>query len=200
MACEHFSAVPIHCGPRVIRKRRLPNSHPLRRPMLLRPPPATTPSARRVRRHYLGVWTWFAGVLLLATNVLQISAFAADIADGRTSFLRYCASCHGAEADGHGYVAPALTHPPSDLRHLAERNDVTLQGDVRERHDVLAERLARFIDGREIVTAHGTREMPVWGERFDADQAEGAAREKAVRERVNALAVYLLSIQMKPQP
>ena len=199
MACERCSAVPIHGVPCVIRTRRRRNSHPLRRPMVLRNPPATTPSARRVRRHHLGVRTWFVGVLL-ATSVLQTSAFADDIADGRTLFLRYCASCHGVEGDGRGFVARALAHPPSDLRHLGERNDVTLQGDVRERHDVLGERIARFIDGREMVTAHGTREMPVWGERFDADQAEGAAREKAVRERVNALAVYLLSIQTKPQP
>ena len=108
--------------------------------------------------------------------------------------------CPWVEGEGHGYVAPALAHPPRDLRHLAERNDVTLQGDVRERHDVLAERIARFIDGREIVTAHGTREMPVWGERFDAAHAEGAAREEAVRQRINALVVYLLSIETKSQP
>lgn len=146
--------------------------------------------------------------LRIAGIVLTVVALAAsspcvvadEIADGRAYFLRYCASCHGVEADGRGYVAPALAHPPGDLRHVGERDDVTLHGDVRQRHDVLAERIARFIDGRGIVTAHGTREMPVWGERFDDVHAEGAARERAVRERINAMVAYLLSIQAKAQP
>jgi len=143
-----------------------------------------------------------AGIVLTVVTLAATSPCvrADEIADGRTYFLRYCASCHGVEADGSGFVARALVHPPSDLRHLSERNAVTLQGDVRERHDVLAERIARFIDGREIVTAHGTREMPVWGERFDDVHAEGAAREKAVRERINAMVAYLLSVQAKAQP
>ena len=145
---------------------------------------------------------WIAGVVLTLAMLAGRGpcAGADEIAEGRTYFMRYCASCHGVEGDGHGFVGPALAHPPSDLRHLGERNEVTLHGDLRERHDVLAERIARFIDGREMLTAHGTREMPVWGERFDDVQAGGAPRERLVRERINTMVAYLFSIQAKGEP
>jgi hypothetical protein len=88
---------------------------------------------------------WLAGMVLL----LSTPVFADEIAEGRLYFRRYCASCHGVEADGHGYVARALAHPPNDLRHLGEGNDTSL----------IADRLAQFIDGRKMVIAHGEREM-----------------------------------------
>lgn len=131
------------------------------------------------------------GGILLGTSVLRVAAFADEVADGRTYFLRYCASCHGVQADGHGYVAPALAHPPGDLRRLGEGNDTS----------IFADRLVRGIDGRKVVTAHGEREMPVWGERFDdIKRPEGAARETAVHDRINAIVAYLLSIQLRAQP
>lgn len=132
------------------------------------------------------------GVLLALVTVAArgASALSEEIAQGRTYFMRYCASCHGAEADGRGFVARALSYPPPDLRHLGEGNDTSL----------LADRLVEVIDGRKIVVAHGEREMPVWGERFDDIKAEGAAREKVVRERINAIVAYLLSIQVKALP
>lgn len=130
---------------------------------------------------------------LLALGVLAAPGtptLADEIAAGRTHFMHYCASCHGRDADGRGFVAPALAHPPADLRHLGAGNDTSL----------LADRLVRVIDGRKVVTAHGEREMPVWGERFADIAAEGAQREKLVRDRINAIVAYLLSIQLKTQP
>ena len=118
------------------------------------------------------------GGILLGTGVLRMPAFADEVAEGHTYFLRYCAACHGVEADGHGYVAPALAHPSEDLRRLGEGNDTA----------ILADRLVRAIDGRKVVTAHGEREMPVWGERFDdIKRPEGAPRETAVHDRINAI-------------
>lgn len=129
--------------------------------------------------------------LLVATSLLRTAAAADEIAAGRTAFMRFCASCHGADADGHGYVAPALAHPPGDLRRLGEGHDTSL----------LADRLVRSIDGRKVVTAHGERDMPVWGERFeDIQRPEGTPREKAVHDRINALVAYLLSIQVQVPP
>ena len=134
---------------------------------------------------------WIASVLLVlvAAGVAGTRASADQAMEGRTYFMRYCASCHGMEADGHGFVARALAHPPSDLRHLGDRYGTPLPAD----------RLARFIDGREAVTAHGEREMPVWGERFDDIKAKGAAREKVVRERIAAIVAYLILIQAGAQ-
>ena len=133
--------------------------------------------------------TWIVSVLLLAVAVSahRTGAFADEITEGRTSYMRYCASCHGSNADGHGFVARALAQPPSDLRHLGEGNDTSL----------LVDRLVRVIDGRKLVTAHGERDMPVWGERFGDIQGEGTPRENGVRERINAIVAYLMSIQIK---
>lgn len=126
-------------------------------------------------------------LVLIAVGALGTGAFADEIKEGRTSFMRHCASCHGVEADGHGFVAPALAQPPNDLRHLGQGNDTS----------ILADRLVRVIDGRKTVIAHGERDMPVWGERFEDIQVEGAPREQAVRARINAIVAYLISIQAK---
>ena len=45
------------------------------------------------------------------------------------------------------------------------------------------------------VTAHGSREMPVWGERFGANVPEAGVSEEIVRGRVLVLVEYLKSIQ-----
>lgn len=130
---------------------------------------------------------WIVGVLfaLAAVSVRGTCAFAAEVMEGRTYFMRYCASCHGIEADGHGFVARALARQPGDLRHLGT--------------PLVADRVARFIDGRESVTAHGERDMPVWGERFDDIEAEGIAREKVGHQRIAAIVAYLISIQTPAQ-
>jgi mono/diheme cytochrome c family protein len=147
-------------------------------------------SAPRARTRRVAVRMWLAGALFLATGVMPLGVFADEVAAGRTYYMQYCASCHGVEADGHGYVAPALAHPPTDLRHLGDGNDTSL----------LVDSLVRVIDGRKVVTAHGERQMPVWGQRFEDIKAEGAPREQAVRAHINVLVAYLLSIQVKARP
>jgi mono/diheme cytochrome c family protein len=79
--------------------------------------------------------------------------------DGRDTFLRYCASCHGSEGRGDGPLAGSLTKPPADLTQLARRN-----GGRFDESAVMA-----TIDGRRQVAAHGTRDMPVWGAIFEEE-------------------------------
>ena len=52
--------------------------------------------------------------------------------------------------------------------------------------------IARFIDGRAEVKAHGPRDMPVWGERF---YAESNGEEHKVADRIAKLVAFLQSIQ-----
>jgi mono/diheme cytochrome c family protein len=104
---------------------------------------------------------------------------------GRREYVRYCASCHGVNGEGNGPVARALvTHPP-DLRRLSARYGTPLE----------RERLEALIDGRTTITAHGDREMPVWGERFDGLPPDADSRERTIAERISALLAYLQSIQ-----
>jgi mono/diheme cytochrome c family protein len=120
----------------------------------------------------LGLW------LMGTTTIAQ----ADDVKQGHALYLRYCASCHGLTGEGDGPMARALTTPPSNLRMLSDRYGNPLPED----------QIARFIDGRADVKAHGPRDMPVWGERFYRE-AQGSERE--VKHRIRALVAYLQSIQ-----
>lgn len=101
--------------------------------------------------------TPFLGLLLLASAVA--SGRADDVALGRQIYLERCASCHGLSGEGDGPVAHALTTPLANLRRLSERFGNPLPED----------QIARFIDGRAEVEAHGPRDMPVWSARFYAE-------------------------------
>ena len=106
---------------------------------------------------------------------------------GRDTFLRYCASCHGAEGRGDGPLAASLTKPPSDLTQLAKKSG----GRFDERA------LLEVIDGRRQLAAHGTRDMPVWGATFE-EEGKGTpypAYQSLVRSRF--LVDYLATIQEK---
>ena len=125
-------------------------------------------------------WTvTLAGLLLMFGTVA--SAGADDVAQGRQLYLEYCSSCHGLTGEGDGPVAPALTTPPANLRRLSERFGNPLPEN----------QVARFIDGRVEVKAHGPRDMPVWGARFFAE----THNESTVRARIAKLVAYLQSIQ-----
>jgi len=105
---------------------------------------------------------------------------------GKELFLRNCASCHGESARGDGPVAGALRTPPADLTRIAARHGGAFpKGEI-----------ARFIDGRYGVEAHGTREMPVWGERLGERIPESGVSEEVVRGDLAVLVEYLQSIQL----
>jgi mono/diheme cytochrome c family protein len=104
---------------------------------------------------------------------------------GRDVFLRRCASCHGEGGQGDGPAAGALRTPPADLTRIAAR-----RGGVFPKGEI-----ARFVDGRFAVAAHGTREMPVWGERLGEQIPEAEISEEVVRGQISVVIEYLESIQ-----
>jgi mono/diheme cytochrome c family protein len=122
------------------------------------------------------------GVIVLCCFV-EI-ARADDAAKGREIYLHYCASCHGLAGEGNGPLARVLTTPPANLRLLYQRYGNPLPED----------QIAKFIDGRVAVKAHGPRDMPVWGERFSADTGDQVVAKKMIDQ----LVAYLQSIQNGP--
>ena len=104
---------------------------------------------------------------------------------GRQLYETYCASCHGLEARGDGPVASLLTIPPPDLTQIRTRNEGAFPVDD----------LYRMIDGREEVPAHGSREMPVWGNAWETMDSSTMQSPQSVEERINLLIEYLRSIQ-----
>jgi mono/diheme cytochrome c family protein len=109
---------------------------------------------------------------------------------GEPIFQRYCASCHGMGGRGDGPSAGALRTPPADLTEIAKRRGGEFP--VGE--------IARFIDGRFELPAHGTRQMPIWGERFGADVPVSDLAESIARGNIASLVEYLKSIQRPPLP
>lgn len=131
--------------------------------------------------------------ILLAFVLFFVAAqtgYADNIALGRTYYLRYCAACHGPNADGLGPAARALKVSPPDLRRLSERYGTPLP----------RARLARFIDGRAMAAAHGSREMPIWGHRFDDIWTARRAHQPELADQITLILEYLNSIQLAGHP
>jgi mono/diheme cytochrome c family protein len=103
--------------------------------------------------------------------------------DGTKIFRNYCAACHGINGSGDGPAAPALKTKPPELTTIARRNGGTFP----------TARVRSIIAGGEVLAAHGSREMPIWGPIFhqiENDQDLGYVRLQNVTE-------YLKSIQRK---
>lgn len=101
--------------------------------------------------------------------------------DASAMFQSYCAPCHGKDAKGTGPAAKALAKAPADLTRIAARNGGTFP-DVR---------VKRYIEGLDEVPAHGSRDMPMWGDLFRALNRDTA------QIRIQALNDYLKSMQVK---
>lgn len=131
----------------------------------------------------------FLAALLSSTTTTPARAerSAAEGDVGRGTFMRYCASCHGSAGRGDGPVARQLTRPPADLTRIAARRDGKFPDAA----------IAQYIDGRTVVPAHGTREMPVWGKRFSEQYGSDSTAEEVTRGKIGVLVDYLKSIQRK---
>ena len=124
-----------------------------------------------------------AMALVLTITVIwaQGTPETAAVQSGRDLFATYCASCHGIGGRGNGPAAEELRHRPADLTQFAKRNGGVFNG----------ARIHSIVDGRA-VKAHGTMEMPVWGDAFK--WREGLP-EDGITVRIDALVRYLESIQ-----
>jgi mono/diheme cytochrome c family protein len=102
---------------------------------------------------------------------------------GPDLFRAYCATCHGEDGKGNGPVAPALNAKPADLTSIAQRNGGVFP----------VKRVRRLIAGDELVMAHGSREMPIWGPIFHQIEWDRDLGEI----RLQNITKYLESIQKK---
>lgn len=111
------------------------------------------------------------------------------IAGGKTRYQQYCANCHGPAGKGDGEMAALFIFKPADLTQLKKKNN----------GEFPFWRVYRAIDGREIIRGHGTREMPLWGFVFQAEESANDPyfSEDAVRGRIWQLVYFLESIQEK---
>jgi len=109
---------------------------------------------------------------------------------GESEFKSYCAGCHGLDGKGNGPFVEFLKTSPRSLTTLAQEN----QG-VFPFH-----RIYEVIDGTGQMPAHGTRDMPVWGERYATEIVSqygefGTAHPQTVRCRILELVFFLSTLQ-----
>lgn len=101
---------------------------------------------------------------------------------GEIIFSRYCATCHGTQGDGKGPLSGELRTSVPDLRVLASRNSGKFP----------FEKVLKSIDGRQSIGAHGTADMPAWGDALKSSDARGG---DSVEQAVSNLAHYVWSLQ-----
>lgn len=106
-------------------------------------------------------------------------------ARGSVTYRVYCRTCHGTTARGDGPLAEIIKVAPSDLTTIARRNG----GEFPE------DRVTAVVDGRAEVAAHGSREMPVWGDAFGPADGEGGRDDAEIREKIRQVVLYLETIQ-----
>lgn len=103
---------------------------------------------------------------------------------GRTTFESTCASCHGLNARGNGPVAAILTVRPSDLTTLSIRYDGRFP----------AAELRDIVRVHRVIPAHGTQDLPVWGDLWSENGAWPRRRD-IIEYEIDGLIEYIRSIQ-----
>jgi mono/diheme cytochrome c family protein len=139
---------------------------------------------RQERWSLLLLYIILQAVLLPAAQKDKTTSSDRNTVEGAKLFQYHCAACHGADGRGHGPASGSLKHSVPNLTRISQGSGGTFPH----------QRVRAIIDGKgPRMTAHGDREMPVWGPIFhevEADQDWGEVR-------LDAITRYLESIQQK---
>lgn len=140
----------------------------------------------------VGIFALLAGMTALSSAALALEREGL-IRLGQEEYMAACASCHGKDGRGGGPVAEVLRQEPTDLTQLTKEYNGQFP----------RENLYRVIDGRQMINPHGSRQMPVWGWRFQAEAQEELRRvphawpdaRALVIGRITSIIAYIESIQ-----
>ena len=105
--------------------------------------------------------------------------------DGKQMYDRYCAACHGTDGKGNGPASGALKVAIPDLTQLSAENygkfpELRVYGSIQGDPDMPA--------------AHGSKDMPIWGDVFQSMNPPGAA---TTQMRLSNLTAHIRSLQSK---
>ncbi len=123
------------------------------------------------------------GLGALAQQIKKVPARYTSPASGKAMYMNQCAACHGADAKGNGPAATALKTPPTDLTVLTKKNN----GKFPAGH------VYSSIVGDLNVPAHGSAEMPMWGNVY---RSMSSGHEAEVQQRISNLTRYIESLQV----
>ena len=123
-------------------------------------------------------------LLTAQVTVKRVPAHSTNAVAGQDLYREYCAVCHGSDAKGGGPAAAALKMAPSDLTTISRRNG----GKYPE------VKVLRSINGQGAnIPAHGSADMPIWGQIFRSVSSDQNLSDM----RVYNLVKYLEKIQVK---
>src|SRR5262245_20964256 len=128
------------------------------------------------------LFTWITVAVLLLAPTTHL--FAADNG-GKEMYLKYCASCHGSEGKGGGPVSRDLKVKVPNLTLLRGNNKGAYPLD----------RVMSSIECSRPVRAHGTRNMPVWGEVFRQEHEKEKYTELTSLLKAKLIAEYVGTLQ-----
>jgi mono/diheme cytochrome c family protein len=135
--------------------------------------------------------TWLMGLVLVC---MPVATMAQGAKLGAQEFANSCAQCHGISAKGDGVMVEFLSTPAPDLTQIQKNNDGVFP--VAALFDV--------IQGSSIPGAHGTGEMPAWGNRYTAkapsqlgEMYSQADQQAFAQGRILALIEYISTLQEK---
>lgn len=150
--------------------------------------------------HFMVILFWASVTISGSLLEMTSAARSQNSETGKFEYQVGCAACHGSDAKGMGPVGALFGVPPPDLTVLAKKNEGVFPFNT----------IYEVIDGRKVILAHGTRDMPIWGTRFlptpnraMIPDASGIFvnpsydPEMIVRMRILALIEYLIQLQQK---
>lgn len=118
------------------------------------------------------------------TEIKHVPVRQTSAASGPEMYKTYCAVCHGVDGKGNGPAAAALKVAASDLTTLAAKNGGKYP----------ALRVAAILRGENALAAHGSKEMPIWGDVF---RSMSSGSESEMQQRIANLSKYVESLQGK---
>jgi mono/diheme cytochrome c family protein len=121
------------------------------------------------------------------TTVKKASVVQSNPQSGKQMFTDYCAPCHGKDGAGNGPAASAMNKTPANLAMLAKNNG----GKYPAAH------VAAVLTFGQEKAAHGSKEMPVWGQLFESLNWSSSTKELEAKQRINRLNGYIESLQAK---
>lgn len=132
--------------------------------------------------------------IVAATLAIVFAGTSAANDIGKVEYENNCAVCHGMTGMGNGPYAGIINTRIPDITMLQKNNNGVFPYD----------QVYEVIDGRKGLEAHGTRDMPIWGNEYNAKAAGYYAdyirdynAEGFVRGRIIALIGYIYSLQAK---
>lgn len=117
-----------------------------------------------------------------AVKIQNVPVKPTQITDGKQMYQNYCASCHGATGIGNGSAAPALKIAPANLSRLTAQNKGVFPG----------EHVAAVLQFGSANPAHGSMDMPIWGDLFSTMGPDGRDEGKL---RIRNITDYLKTLQ-----